>query len=228
VVRDVTEEKVVKEIFEGYAREYVALLNKYAAERGRLWNEIEDDKLLEEELYRLEEEGNREVGELQKKYEERLKGLGLEVEWDAGADGWCYFNAPGYSYYVCINYILVNDKSAKKVYTIGIHYLELNKPKETEYKFEEVVIDTHELVDEEETPFTAALVENLSAYPIRKLWAHQIDDLISELAAAERRGVLETGLKEVKEKAEKASWVYEYKHFLAALHETAEDFGIQL
>jgi hypothetical protein len=222
------EERAVKEIFEEYAREYIELLNKYAAERDRLWNEIEDDELLEEELYRLEEEGNREVGELQKKYEERLKGLGLEVEWDAGADGWCYFNAPGYSYYVCIDYILVIDKSAKKVYTIGIYYLELNRPKETEYKFEEVVIDTHELVDEEETPFTATLVENLSEYPIRPLWAHQIDDIISEIAAAERRGDLEEKLREVKERAEKAAWVYEYRHLLSALHETADEFGIRL
>jgi hypothetical protein len=226
-----TEERVkaIKEIFEEYAREYVALLNKYAAERARLWNEIKDDDLLEEELYRLEEEGNREIGELQKICEERLRALGdLEVEWDAGSDGWSYFNAPGYNYYVCIEYHNVIDKNVKKVHLIGIYYLELNRPDGTEYKLEEVATDTHELVDEEETPFTTVLIKKLSEYPIRPLWAHQIDDLISELAAAERRGELEEKLEEVKERAERAAWVYEYKNFLSALYKTAEEFNIQL
>jgi hypothetical protein len=221
--------KAVKEIFEEYAREYVELLNKYAALRARIWDEIEDDDELEEALCRLEEEGNREIGELRKKFEERLRALGsIEVEWDVGSDGWNYFNAPGYDYYVCIEYHNAVDRDASKVHLVGIYYLELNRPDGTEYKLEEVATDTHELVDEEETPFTSALIEKLSEYPIRKLWAHQIDDLISELAAAERRGELEEKLREVKERAEKAAWVYEYKHFLAALHETAEDFGIQL
>jgi hypothetical protein len=218
----------VREIFEDFAKEYVALLNNYAERCKEECSEIEDEEEYFECVDKLDTLARDEVGKLKEKYEARLKNLDLEVEWDAGSDGWEYFSAPGYHYYVCIDYHRVFDKSAKKVHLVGIWYLELNKPGGTEYKFEEVATDTHELVDEEETPFTAALVENLSAYPIRKLWAHQIDDLISELAAAERRGVLETGLKEVKEKAEKASWVYEYKHFLAALHETAEDFGIQL
>jgi len=221
--------RAVKEIFEEYAQEYVALLNRYAAERERLWDEVEDDDELEDALYELEERANRELEELRGEYKRKLRGLGnFEIEWDAGGDGWCYFNAPGYSYYVCIDYHNVVDRSAKKVHLVGIYYLELNRPDGTEYKLEDVVVETHELVDEEETPFAAALVEKLSEYPIRPLWAHQIDDIISEIAAAERRGELEEKLREVKERAEKAAWVYEYQHLLSALHETAGEFGIRL
>ena len=219
----------VKGIFEEYAKKYIEILNEYAAKRAQLWDEIEDDDALEDALYELEEEGNREVGKLQEEVEKKLKGLGnIEVEWDAGGDGWCYFNAPGYSYYVCIDYFRVIDKDAKKIHLVAIQHLELNRPKETEYKLEDVVVETRELVDEEETPFTATLIENLSEYPVRKLWARQIDDLISELAAAERRGELEEKLREIAERAERAAWVYEYRHFLAALSETAKQFNIQL
>jgi hypothetical protein len=223
------EERAVKEIFEEYAREYVELLNKYAAERGRIWDEVEDDDELEETLQELDEEAHRAIEELRRKYEERLKGLGdLVVEWDGGGDGWEYFSAPGYHYYVCIDYHVVTDKVAKKVYTIGIWYVELNRPDGTEYKLEDVGVVTHELVDEEETPFTATLIANLSEYPIRPLWARQIDDIISEIAAAERRGGLEEKLREVRERAERAAWVYEYQHLLSALYKTADEFGIQL
>jgi len=220
--------KAIKEIFEVYAREYVALLNKYAAERVRLWNEIKDDDELEEALYKLEEEGQSEIGELQKKYEERLRALDLEVEWNTGEDGWNYFSAPGYSYNVCIDYHHVVDRNAKKVHLVVIWYLELNRPGETEYKLEDVVAETHELIDEEGTPFAAALAGNIDWTTVRKVWLRNIEDLVEEVALGERRGRLEETLKEVKERAEEAAWVYEYKNFLAALYKTAEEFNIQL
>jgi hypothetical protein len=55
-----------------------------------------------------------------------------------------------------------------------------------------------------------------------------IEDMMNELADAERHGELEDKLREIWGRAHASSWIYEYRHFIHVLHETAKEFGVEL
>ncbi len=137
------------------------------------------------------------------------------------------FNAPGYprayNYYNCFDYFAVIDKKNEVLYEVTVVYKELQRPTETEYKLEEIDITKRPLISEEKMPFTAKLVENLLKYPLREPWNSQIRKLIYELAEAEISGNLNEKLKEIKERAKNASWVYEYSYLLSAITQTEDE-----
>jgi hypothetical protein len=200
----------------------VETLNEYL--RG-----VDDE--LEEEYDLIIEKRNDEIDQLRDEVKEKLKALGFDVEFEVNIDSANYFNAPGspraYNYYRVFEDNKVIDHKNKKVYIVTVEYLQMQKPTETEYEFNEIDIMEHELVDSE-TPFANLLCDNIPWEFIRDIWRPHIVDFIDEIAKAEREKKLEETLKQVKEQGERGAWVYDYQHFLNALMKTAKQFNISL
>jgi hypothetical protein len=191
--------------------------------------DIEKEK--EEKFIEIEEKERDEITDLELEIADRLQAQGFEVEFFVDTDSVNYFNAPAspraYSYYRVRDTHKVVDSKNRKVYFVTVKYSELQKPWTTEYEFDDVYIEEYELVNEE-TPFADALHDYIPWLLIRDMYKPHILNYISEIAKAEREGRLVETLKQIKEKAEKGAWVYDYAHFLNALMRTAEQFNISL
>lgn len=223
------EREEIREVFEEYAQKYIALLNEYARKKRECWD-------LEDEAYEcvtaLDAEEADATAELLGELESELSKLGLELHEEVETEGRNFFNAPGwpraYNYYAIRERYCVVDRAARTYYYVDVSYNMYERPTETEFVMEDVSVSKPMPLIDEETPFAAALREKLLECPLRPLWRGQIESLVNEITAAERAGKLEEKLREIRERAERAAWVYEYRHFLAALYKTAEEFNIQL
>ena len=222
----------IREVFEDFAEKYIATLNEYARRKGEECGDIEDADEQWECVTALDEE---EVGatlRLREDLGKRLGELGLELHEEVETESSNFFNAPGwpraYNYYAIRERYCVVNRAARVYYYVDVHYNMYERPRETEFELVDVSVSEPMPLIDEETPFAMALREKLAEYPLRPLWRGQIEALLNEITDAERKGLLEEKLKEIKERAEKAAWVYEYRHLLTALYETAEEFNIQL
>jgi hypothetical protein len=226
------EKERVREVFEDFAEKYIATLNEYARRKGEECWDIEDDEEAYECVTALDAEETDATLRLREELGKRLGELGLELHEEVETESSNFFNAPGwpraYNYYAVRERYCVVNRTARTYYYVDLHYNVYERPTETEYVLEEVYISDPKPLIAEDTPFAFALREKLLECPLRPLWHDQIESLVNEITEAERKGLLLERLKEVKERAERAACVYEYKHFLTALYETAEEFNIQL
>jgi len=239
--------EVVKKIFEEFGEREAEIRNKYAVRKYDLLDKYScencnqrekcyyDEKIYRECMEKQNEEYDAiEVEEADRiidlwfEYEEKLKQLGLEVEFDVHSDKNCFFTAtPGYQYYIIHEYHAVMDKRRKKAYLVSVYIYEYNKPWQTVYEFDGVEIEEKELIDED-TPFTNALTDNIPWEYIREVWANNIGEFIQKIAKAERENRLNEALKEVKANVEAGLWVYDYRHFYSALMKTCKQFNISI
>ena len=197
----------VSEVFEEFAREYIKALN-----------ELEEEEL-DKRLEMLEAE-----------VREKLKPL--EVEFFVDSYTHEYFTAPSYPreyrYYLIMDVHRVIDKENGRQYFVYVDYHHKQKPSHSEYTLESVEVEEESLIDDERTPFTKRLIEEIPWMLIRDTWLPSIKRLIFELAEAESEGRLEERLEEIVERVKNSLWVYDYQHFYGALRRTAEFFGLSL
>jgi len=197
----------IKEIFEDFAEKYVRALN-----------ELEEEEL------------EKKVKELEEEVRERLRPL--EVELFADSYTHEYFTAPSYPreyrYYLIMDVHRAVDKENGRQYFVYVAYHHKQRPNSNEYVLESVEVEEESLIDDERTPFTAKLVEEMPWTLIRDTWLPSIRRLVFELAEAESKGELERKLVEVMEKVRSSLWVYDYQHFFSALRRTANAFGLPL
>jgi hypothetical protein len=113
-------------------------------------------------------------------------------------------------------------------YYVDVGYNLREYPDRTEYDLAGVEVSEPNALVDDDTPFTQALTEKLAGVPIRPIWRNQIEDMVNELADAERHGELGDKLREISFRVHASSWIYEYRHFIHVLHETAKEFGVEL
>ena len=193
----------IKEVFEEFVREYIEALN-----------ELEEEKL------------EKKVKEMEEEVREKLRPL--EVEFFVDSYTYEYFSAPPYHHYLGMDVHRVIDRGSGKQYFVYVVYHHKQKPSHSEYTLESVEVEEESLIDDERTPFTKRLIEEIPWMYIRDTWLPSIKRLIFELAEAESRGELKDKLEEVAEKVRSSLWVYDYQHFFSALKRTAEFFGLSL
>jgi len=193
----------VKEVFEEFAEKYVEALNEIHSEE------------LDKRLEMLEEE-----------IREKLRPL--EVEFFVDTASYEYFSAPPYHHYLCMDIHRVIDKGNGRQYFVYVAYHHKQKPGHSEYTLESIEVEEESLIDDERTPFTKRLIEEIPWSLIRDIWLPSIKRLIFELAEAESEGKLEEKLEEVVEKVRSSLWVYDYQHFFSALKRTAGFLGLPL
>jgi hypothetical protein len=224
----------LKLIFEKVAQKEVEVRNKYEKEKSKVYEKFKnqdfDFRKLDDELYQIELKENQEVDKLYEDLKRQISEIdkNLEVELFVDQDAYCYFSANNRIFYDCYDEHLVHDLKNKKTYVIFVDFKELNYNYNKEYKFESIEIEEKELIDEENTPFTCALIENIPLACIRDTWAVSINKLIEKIAEAEVKNKLQETLQEVKAIVETSLWIYDYAHFYDALMKTCQQFNIQI
>jgi len=84
------------------------------------------------------------------------------------------------------------------------------------------------LVSEDETPLAFRFARNIPWECVRPIWGVRLQDMIAELAEAERGGRALEAARRLRNKLGAASWVHEYNHALRALERAAEELGLDL
>jgi len=76
------------------------------------------------------------------------------------------------------------------------------------------------IIDENKTPFTYKLVQNINWSSLRPTWVMNIHKLVTDLAMAEHKNKLNKAIREVEKKLSATAWIYDYQHFQKALQKT--------
>ena len=196
-------------------------VKRIAEEYMDRWIELLNSGLEDEEFCRREDQLNMElIG--------KLNALGLKAEIINDFDCNNYFNAPGYprayNFYRCTGTLAVaHDVKNKKTYHIVVSFREAQYPTYTKFSLDYVEVEETPLIDDENTPFTAKLIENIPWMYIRPLWRSNIEDMILEIAQAEYEGRLKEAVEDVKAKLKAGAWIYDYQHMLSALEKTLQE-----
>ncbi|MEM1928995.1 MAG: hypothetical protein QXH81_03410 [Thermofilaceae archaeon] len=194
--------------------------------------EIEEKKRVVEEILKwyVEEYARRanageETRDLDYELELKLSGHLDEVVWEVEA------SSMDYGSYFCVTTCGFHVGSIirpPKVYdVIAIIRFVTVEGRHSAY-LEQVSIDERTLIDNERTPFAAALTDAINWWRVRPTWMQKIVDTIERIAEAEWNGKLTKTLGEIVEEVKEAQWIYEFRQFYDALLETAEKFGIRL
>jgi hypothetical protein len=222
----------LKEIFEKTAKKEVEVRNKFEAMKSEVYKKYDAEKYeeMQDELYQIEVEENKEVDQLYEDAKQEILKINekLEVELFVYQDAHCYFSANNRSFYDCYDEHAIHDLANKKTYVVFVDFKELNYEWGKQYKFEGIEIEEKELIDEENTPFTSKLIENVPWCYIRDTWVTSLKQLIEKIAEAEVKHKLQETLQEVKAKVEASLWIYDYYHFYDALIKTCEQFNIKI
>ncbi|MEM4497314.1 MAG: hypothetical protein QW692_00625 [Nitrososphaerota archaeon] len=163
--------------------------------------DIELSQLTIEDLERLADL------EIHEKYSEAIEKLYDECEKELSA----FFDEMDLEWLDDYTLRLGKKRVGDKVYTYYYHLPE-----------QEIGVAEFPVINENETPFTYALLHNIDWAYIRSTWSVNIANFIAELAEAERRGNLEKVLEEVEKKLEAGGWIYDYQHFYRALEKTKQ------
>ena len=213
------------------------LLNDYAEkidslrkERDKKVDDIEFDeeedyeewrkkkKMINEIYEEYDEKEYEALEELEKKLEKMMEKTGekyevvLEIVDDCELGSGMYFEQRQEEMLVLKIYKQKDVITVSAVFTYGCTY------GEDYFVLEKMSVNTEPLIDEETTPFTQKLVNEIPWNFIRDEWAPSISDMIQELAIRERDGELEEGIKELEEKLTRGRWIYDFEHVLKALH----------
>ncbi|RLE87716.1 MAG: hypothetical protein DRJ67_04140 [Thermoprotei archaeon] len=209
------------------------VLEEYASTRERIVKEYgERAKALEwEEAQELLAERDERLGELEeevvKKLEEVIGERG-KVLWEC-VDSHEYASGMGFSHTAIT--LIVCDLWTDKPGTALRVWAQFRRSAvygRYEYVLEDVWTEEVPIVDDEHTPFTAKLLEEIPWQYIRPIWARNIEKMIAELARAEWEGRLREKLGETVRELEGGAWIYDYQHVLAAVYRAAEALGIQV
>jgi hypothetical protein len=185
--------------------------------------------LKENEIYNeFDEREAEEIDKLREEIEKRLAKRNLEVEWDYGYDKWNYLSIIGLKRNSIVERHDVVDKTNRKAYKVLIAYDEVITNYDSKLSFESVYVEEIEWINEEDTPFTYTLNDNIPWFLIRDTWLPNINSFLVSLAKAEKEGNLNEELKRILNILEKGSWVYDYIHFKNALLKTMQQFNIQI
>jgi hypothetical protein len=222
----------LEEVFEEVAKKEVEIRNKYEGMKTEIYNKYDAEKYeeMQDGLWQIQVKEDEEVDKLYEDLKKQVSEINknLEVELFVAQDANCYFNANNRSFYDCYDEHLVHDLANKKTYVVFVSFKELNYDWGKQYKFESIEVEEKELIDEENTPFTCKLIENVPWCYIRDMWAHSIKALIEKIAKAEVENRLEETLQEVKAIVKSSLWIYDYSHFYDALMKTCQQFNIQI
>jgi hypothetical protein len=222
----------LKEIFEETAKKEVEIRNQFEKKKTQIYNKynVEEIEKMQDELYKIEVEENKEVDKLYEDAKQEILKINekMEVDLFADQDAHCYFSTNYRSFYYCYDEHVIHDLENKKTYIVFVDFKELNYEHYRRYEFEDIEIEEKELIDEENTPFTSKLIENIPFCYIRDTWAHSIKQLIEKIAKAEVENKLQETLQEVKAIVKSSLWIYDYSHFYDALIKTCKQFNIQI
>lgn len=194
--------------------------------------EIEEKKRAVEEIlewyvneYARRANAGEETRDLDYELELKLSEHLDEVVWEVEA---CSADHGNYFHVATCGYFVGSIIRPPKVYDIiAIIRFVTVEGRHSAY-LEQVSIDEHTLIDDERTPFAAALTDAINWWRVRPTWQRKITEIIEKIAEAEWNGKLTKTLGEVVEEVKEAQWIYEFRQFYDALLETAEKFGIRL
>lgn len=163
--------------------------------------------------------------ELEKEIEERLSEYLDEVVWEVEA---CSMDRGNYFTVSTCGYYVGSIVQPPKVYDIVAMIRFATVEGRSSAHLIDVSVDERTLIDDELTPFAAALMDAIDWWRVRPTWQRKITEIIERIAEAEWTNNLNDVLKDVKAEVENAQWIYEFQHFHDVLLKTLDEFGIQL